>query len=57
MENEIVSSRPRKPLIHSLKEWRKPPPRIQNSKPFSGSTVPGSPFVGYPTSPSQRFIS
>jgi len=25
MENEIVSSRPRKPVIHSLKEWRNPP--------------------------------
>jgi len=25
MENEMVSTRPGKPLIHSLKEWRKPP--------------------------------
>jgi hypothetical protein len=25
MENEMVSRKPRKPLIHSPKEWRKPP--------------------------------
>jgi hypothetical protein len=34
MENEMVSSGPRKPLIHSLKEWRKPP--HEDTKPFQG---------------------
>jgi hypothetical protein len=37
MENEIVSSGPRKPLIHSLKEWRKPP--HEDIKPFQGQQI------------------